>query len=167
MKLYVMRHGPAEEQAASGQDSDRALTAAGRERVRGVAKRLVDEEEAPLLIVSSHLVRSLQTAEIVAAATKLTERGGLVETRRELAPGGDGTALVRALFAQKKKRVMLVGHEPDLSSLITRLVGEPVPVPMDKGMIVGLQVRGPEDVGLRFVLEPKALTFSIDSRRAG
>jgi phosphohistidine phosphatase len=166
MKLYVMRHGPAEESAASGHDGDRALTASGRERVRSVAKRLVDEEEAPLLIVSSPLVRSVQTAEIVAAATKLTERGGVVETRRELSPGGDATELVKSLFAQKKKRVMVVGHEPDLSALITRLVGEPVPVPMDKAMVVGLQMRTPDDVGLRFVLEPKALTFPIDARRA-
>jgi hypothetical protein len=31
-------------------------------------------------------------------------------------------------------------------------------------MVVGLQVRGPEDFGLRFVLEPKALSWVIDAR---
>jgi phosphohistidine phosphatase SixA len=30
MKLYVMRHGPAEDFSASGRDFDRALTASGR-----------------------------------------------------------------------------------------------------------------------------------------
>jgi phosphohistidine phosphatase len=164
MKLYVMRHGPAEDTAATGRDADRVLSPSGRDRVRAVALALVAAEEAPAYIVSSPLVRSLQTAEIVAAATKISDRDGTVDIRRELAPGGEAVDLVRGFFAQKRKRVMLVGHEPDLSTLINRLVGEPVPVPMDKAMVVGLQVRGPADVGLRFVLEPKGLTWPIDSR---
>ena len=72
--------------------------------------------------------------------------------------------LVQWLLDKKFKRPMFVGHEPDLSALITRLIGEPVPIPMEKAMVVGLQVRGPADVGLRFVLEPKALMWSIDAR---
>jgi phosphohistidine phosphatase len=166
MKLYVMRHGPAEDAAATGRDADRVLTPAGRDRVRSVAHALADADEAPAFILSSPLVRALQTAEIVAATTKLADRDGTVELRRELAPGENAVELVRLLFAQKKKRVMLVGHEPDLSALVTALVGEPVPVAMEKAMVVGLQVRGREDVGLRFVLEPKALTWPIDSRDA-
>jgi phosphohistidine phosphatase len=164
MKLYVMRHGPAEDTSATGRDADRVLTHAGRDRVRSVAHALIAAEEAPANIVSSPLLRSLQTAEIVAAATKLSDRDGTVDIRRELAPGGDSLEFVREMFADKKKRLMIVGHEPDLSALITRLVGEPVPVPMDKAMVVGLQVRGPADVALRFVLEPKGLTWPIDAR---
>lgn len=163
MKLYVMRHGPAEDHSASGQDEDRALTPSGRDRVRSAAHVLVDENEAPLLIVSSPLVRALQTAEIVAAATKLGDRGGSIEVRRELAPGGDGAALVRALLGEQKKRCLLVGHEPDLSGLIMQLVGEPSPVPMDKAMVVGLSIKATE-ASLRFVLDPKALALTIDLR---
>ena len=33
MRLYVMRHGPAEDRAPTGRDFDRALTRAGREVV--------------------------------------------------------------------------------------------------------------------------------------
>jgi phosphohistidine phosphatase len=164
MKLYVMRHGPAEDEAQTGRDADRALTASGRDRVRSIARTLFEADEMPAHILSSPLVRALQTAEIVAAATKLADRGGTVQVRRELAPGGDAAVLVRWLMDQKLKRPMFVGHEPDLSALITRLIGEPVPIPMEKGMVVGLQVRGSEDVGLRFVLEPKALMWSIDAR---
>jgi phosphohistidine phosphatase len=164
MKLYVMRHGPAEESAATGRDADRVLTPSGRDRVRSVAQALVAADEAPAHVVSSPLVRALQTAEIVAAATKLAGRGGTVEIIAALSPGGDAAEFVHQQLAQKKKRVMLVGHEPDLSALIARLVGEPVPLPMDKAMVVGLVVRTPTDVGLRFVLEPKQLTWPIDAR---
>ena len=164
MRLYVMRHGPAEDDASTGRDADRILTATGRVRVRSVARALVDGDEGPHSIVSSPLVRALQTAEIVAAVAKITDHDGTVEVERELSPGGDGVALVHKLLSARRKRVMLVGHEPDLSSLVARLVGEPVPLPMEKAMVVGLIVRGPEDVGLRFVLEPKQLTWPIDAR---
>ncbi len=158
-----MRHGPAEDKSASGQDEDRALTPSGRDRVRSAAHALVDEDEAPLLIASSPLVRALQTAEIVAAATKLSAKRGSVEIRRELAPGGDEVELVRSLLRDDKKRCLIVGHEPDLSGLIMDLVGEPVPVPMDKAMVVGLSVK-PGGASLRFVLDPRALAFTIDLR---
>ena len=158
-----MRHGPAEDNAASGRDEDRALTPSGRERVRSVAKTLVMLEEAPLCVVSSPLVRALQTAEIVAAATKLADRDGTVETRREMAPGGDAEDLVKGLLAAEKKRCLVVGHEPDLTELIAALVGQPLLVPMDKAMVVGLTLK-PGSAALRFVLDPRALALSIDLR---
>jgi phosphohistidine phosphatase len=164
VKLYVMRHGPAEDRADSGVDADRALTAAGRERVRAVAKLLADQSEKPLRIVTSHLVRAVQTAEIVALVTKLGE--GTVETRRELAPGGGALELVRHFVAQSAKRVMVVGHEPDLSELVTSLAGS-FDRPFEKAMVVGLRVPsagGDGKVRLRFVLEPKALRFDADTR---
>jgi phosphohistidine phosphatase len=163
VKLYVMRHGPAEDHAASGRDDDRALTSSGRDRVRNVARALVALEEAPAWIVTSPLVRALQTAEIVAAATKLAERAGTVEARRELAPGGDAVELVNGLLAAERKRCLVVGHEPDLSALIAALVGEPLLVPMDKAMVVGLSVKAGA-AALRFVLDPKTLALSIDLR---
>jgi phosphohistidine phosphatase len=78
MKLYVMRHGPAEDHADSGMDGDRALTANGRDRVRAVAALLVDLNEEPLSIITSPLVRAVQTAEVVASVTVLGDRGGTV-----------------------------------------------------------------------------------------
>jgi phosphohistidine phosphatase len=163
VKLYIMRHGPAEDQSSSGRDYDRSLTPSGRERVRGVARLLVNEDEAPLWVVSSPLVRALQTAEIVAASTKLSERGGSVDTRQELEPGVDCVPFVKELLREDRKRVMLVGHEPDCSTLVGLLVGEPLPVSMDKAMVVGLSVKS-NGAALRFVLDPKGGSFSIDLR---
>src|SRR6188472_2355125 len=113
MKVYVMRHGPAEDDSPTGRDADRALTTSGRDRTRSVARALVEGDEAPVQIISSPLVRALQTAEIVAAAASVDP----VEVRREIAPGGDSVALIAELVRAGKRRVMLVGHEPDLSML--------------------------------------------------
>jgi len=152
MKIYVMRHGPAEDFAPSGSDADRALTAPGRDRVRAVAKLLAAEDEAPRVILSSPLVRALQTAEIVAAECGIDR----VETTRDLAPGGDASAFVAALVRDRRKRAMIVGHEPDLSELVATLCGS-FSRDMLKAMVVGLHVRAGETTRLRFVLDPKDL----------
>jgi phosphohistidine phosphatase len=180
MKLYVMRHGPAEDEAKSGRDADRTLTPLGRDRTRSVATALLDEGEAPFVVISSPLVRALQTAEIVAAVTKLDERvrsekkarasgaTGAVEIRREMAPAGHPLALVRDLLRGGRERVMIVGHEPDLSLLVERLIGGGVlQGGMLKSMVVGVKLTpaNPSDTpdgfraSLRFVLDPKTVAW--------
>jgi phosphohistidine phosphatase len=169
LKLYLMRHGPAEDHADSGMDSDRSLTASGRDRVRGVAKLLVELDEQPLEVLTSPLVRAVQTAEIVALVTKLGDREGNVQARRELSPGGEGAAgLVLSLASSGHKRVMVVGHEPDLSELAAGLVSKGSPHGFDKAMVVGLSV-GPsgDSSRLRFVLDPRALKLDPDLRASG
>lgn len=192
VKLYVMRHGPAEDTSPSGRDGDRALTPDGRERTRSVARALLTEGEVPLTIVSSPLVRALQTAEIVAAVTDLEERvrdskdaggaPGAVEIRREMAPGGDSLGLIFELVRTGRKRVMVVGHEPDLSMLVSRLVQRHPEQGMLKSMVVGVKVEpapneAAKDSGasavisrgdvtmatqLRFILDPKTLSWQRD-----
>jgi phosphohistidine phosphatase len=158
VKLYLMRHGPAEAQAASGLDGDRGLTASGRDRVCAVAKALVESGEAPAHIVTSPLVRAVQTAEIVALTTREGGEIRAVEVRRELSPEGHALAWIPTLAAQGRKRVMLVGHEPDMSSLASALLGQRFNPVFDKAMVVGLHL--PSDTQhaqLRFVLDPHVL----------
>lgn len=171
-----MRHGPAEDSSPTGRDADRALTPEGRERTRAVARALLSEGEAPVTLISSPLVRSLQTAEIVAAVTDLAQHArdakspgatGAVEVRREMAPGGDPLTLVLDLARTGRKRAMVVGHEPDLAMLVARLAGHHLEQGMLKSMVVGLKLDAPPRDGssdpfqcmLRFVLDPKTLAW--------
>jgi phosphohistidine phosphatase len=164
MKLYVMRHGPAEEAAASGADADRALTPSGRERVRAVAKRLAEENEEPSSIITSPLVRAVQTAEIVAFASKVGDRGGTVIVAPELAPAGKALALARKLACKGERRVMFVGHEPDLSHLVEALVGR-FERPFEKATVVAVHLSSDgERAYLRFVLCGKSLKLDPDAR---
>jgi len=153
-----MRHGPAEEAAESGLDEDRALTPSGRERVRNVAKALLDAHEQPACIFTSPLVRAAQTAEIIALITHLSEKAATVEARREIAPGGSGVGLVRRLTSERRRRAMLVGHEPDLSELVSSLLGKGLQQPFEKAMVVCIRVSPAGGHSrLRFVLDPKTL----------
>ena len=160
MKIYVMRHGPAEDQAPTGRDFDRKLTTSGRTRTELVARELAKHGEEPKRILSSPLVRTLETAEVVIAALELDISP---ESREELAPGGDALSLVRELAAEGARRVMLVGHEPDVSNLTAHLLPD-WSRGFDKAMVVGLKIDREVAVGakdgageLRFVVEPKRL----------
>ncbi len=154
MKLYVMRHGPAEDFATSGRDFDRALTTSGKERVTHVAHALVKACEAPRAIVSSPLVRARQTAELVAPFASDSKTVVIDES---LAPGGDCAAFVRSHATRGSRRLMVVGHEPDLSELIAELLESAFEQDMQKAMVVGLRLSGEGPAELRFVLEPKGL----------
>ncbi len=162
MKIYVMRHGPAEDHAASGRDFDRKLTASGRARTDLVAQELARRDEYPKRVISSPLRRALETAEIVVAALRLDLD---LERRQELAPGGDALSLVRSLASEGARRVLLVGHEPDVSRLTAQLCPGWSRA-FDKAMVVVLKLdrdaltSAPIEsaIGeLRFVLEPKRL----------
>ena len=60
---------------------------------------------------------------------------------------------------------MLVGHEPDLSMLVHRLVGEAPDQGMLKAMVVGVRceadAQDPRGISskLRFILDPKSLAW--------
>jgi len=154
MKLYIMRHGPAEDTAASGRDFDRALTDPGRHRVRSVAHALEQAGESPRTILSSPLVRARQTAELVAPIATDSQQ---VEIDHALAPGGDGAGLALRLLGSGRRRVMLVGHEPDLSGLVEQLTAFDFLRDMQKGMVVALKMTAGHPAELRFVLDPKTL----------
>lgn len=162
MKLYVMRHGTAEDDAADGRDESRALTMPGRERVREIADRLIALGEAPKAIVSSPLVRALQTAELVASTQGFAD---VVTAHSALAPGGLAIGFVHEEFEAGRRRLMVVGHEPDLSTLVGHLLGQPLPSPLAKAMVVGLRITDPgAPAELRFVLDPKSLSLLVDRR---
>lgn len=118
--LYFLRHGRADRSAWSGDDRLRPLTEDGRRRLRLQAQAYARMKLGIERIVSSPLTRARETAEIVAAQLGLP-----VILEPGLAIGCDWEGLVRVLKAHPGRCRLLVGHEPDFSSLIGRLVGAP------------------------------------------
>jgi phosphohistidine phosphatase len=124
--LLLLRHGIAQERCPDRADAERVLTGRGRSRTRAVLDRLVERGLRVDRLISSPLLRALQTAEIAVEAG-LAEA---VETAAELAPGGDPLASLAGWLQPDRgepmpQRLLLVGHEPDLSLLATRLLGAP------------------------------------------
>jgi phosphohistidine phosphatase len=119
MEIYILRHGIAVERGTRGynKDSDRPLTKEGEEKMRQIADVLANMDLQLDLILSSSFLRAKQTAKIVA------ETVGLDVTYTEfLEPGRDHKKLIAEINDEKVQRVMLVGHEPDLSQLTSVLI---------------------------------------------
>jgi phosphohistidine phosphatase len=155
MHMLIIRHGPAEDLSPTGLDSDRALTPKGRERVRHVARELVRLGEAPKVIITSPLVRAVQTARILQEEAGIKE--GAFEEHAWLGMQGRARELVDELVAKGEGDCALVGHEPELSQLVKELTG--ASVHMEKAMVVGVAFDKGKSAKsrLRFVLEPKTL----------
>lgn len=171
MKLAIMRHGPAEDGSPTMHDGDRALTPEGRVRVRLAAAALAAEAEGPLTIVSSPLVRALQTAEIVASRCEVESRGGLILVRRGLSPGANVLDLLSQLRTERRKRVLLVGHEPSVGAVVSELLGRFLPRGFSKAMVVGLSIQDEPVAGetwgakFRYLVDPKSERFDRDVDR--
>jgi len=138
MKLYVVRHAAAIAREGEADDEVRYLTPRGRESFRLTARRMAKKGELPDTIITSPLVRAVQTADILSEA--LTFRGELVASP-ELAPGF-GMANLRRVLASFKggESMALVGHEPDLGEAVGALLDLGRPLPLKKGMVVCLKM---------------------------
>ena len=130
MDLWLLRHAEAEARAASGQDQDRALTAAGIAQAKAVARGIAALAPAIRFILTSPYLRARQTAEPVAEALGLAG----IRPSRALEPGSDPEAILSELGEAGDDSFLLVGHAPQLGRLLGRLVtGEPDgDIPMSK-----------------------------------
>lgn len=122
-QLFIMRHGIALDRTSplASDDAARPLTPQGRKRVARIAAELLKLGYAFDWIVCSPLVRAAETAKIVAAVQKPSPP---VDVCAALRPGASREDVLGFLAKNPdRKRVMLVGHEPDLSALAGRLIG--------------------------------------------
>jgi len=118
MELYFLRHGEADWLNWNKPDDERPLTKRGKKEMRELAKFLARLKVRPILIITSPLPRAAQTAEIAADYLKAKVRKDEL-----LAPGFGMSELRTALKRHHAKVLMLVGHEPDFTNVISGLTG--------------------------------------------
>lgn len=124
-ELQVLRHGKSDWSGDAACDFDRPLASRGRKAVKRMAGWLVDHDAVPDRIVSSTAVRAEQTTR------RLCRKAGIpassVAWAEAIYEAGVGTLLdVLARRDPGAARVMIVGHNPGLESLVGYLTGEPI-----------------------------------------
>lgn len=151
MILYFLRHGKAGSPRAKNDDA-RKLTDVGVAALRSAAPLWRRLNLRPDVVLSSPLPRALQTAELFCEAV-----GGKPTTDDRLQPGATWGDLARAMTAHPDaRRVMFVGHEPDLSSAVRELSGA-ASVRMRKGGLACLEFYGTPEPGggeIAWLLDP-------------
>lgn len=161
LQLHLLRHAHAGDPMKwNGPDSDRPLSEKGRLQAVRLGLFLADTGFIPDLIMSSPLVRALDTARLVA-----TPLGLPIVVTNALAGPLDLESLERLLAgAGNPRRPLLVGHDPDFSELAAELMGV-AELPVRKGTLLRIDTRRPLDAGsglLRWLLPPDLLTAGTD-----
>ncbi len=160
MKIYLLRHAIAAERDPDKYPDDalRPLTAIGRKKMIKVADALNNMGLQIDLILSSPFVRARQTAEIARKSLHLKkDRLLLIDA---LAPAGDPGNLIAEIQGKYTvDKLLLVGHEPDLSNLISLLLSgdTSLSITMKKGGICCLSVDGlaaGKCAGLEWLINP-------------
>jgi phosphohistidine phosphatase len=154
-QLYLLRHADAgDPDAWRGDDAVRPLSEKGRGQAERLGRHLAVLAFQPDEIVSSPKLRAAETAELVAGTlgtkVKLDDRlaaGFGPEALAELVAGLDGA-----------RRIVLVGHDPDFSHVLSILVG--AEIAMKKGALARVDLAGgvePATGLLRWLLPPDAV----------
>ncbi|HTZ21346.1 MAG TPA: phosphohistidine phosphatase SixA [Opitutaceae bacterium] len=137
MRLYLVRHAHA---VPEEEDIRRPLSARGRKTVRQIAAFFhASGVLQPCQVWHSPLWRARETAEILARGLGLSRK--VLEETSGLLPDDDPTDIVRRL-ASAGEDLALVGHEPHLGALATRLVcgkGKPPVFAFKKGAVLCLE----------------------------
>ena len=158
-ELYLIRHGIAEERGeAWPDDAKRPLTDEGVARVRKSARGLARLGVSFDAILTSPLVRARQTADAVASAFDLRPH---IVSAESLAPGGTYQAVLADLEKHaRRSRIALVGHEPGIGELASRLSGSRHPLEFKKGAACRIDVDAMPPTGpgsLRWFLTPRIM----------
>ena len=163
MNIYVLRHGIAVERGAPGfvKDSDRPLTAKGKRQLRKSGAAMKKMKLRFDLILSSPYERAKRTAEIVAEELKLKKRLQLTDL---LKYENEPEAVIGQIaeLRPEPENLLLVGHEPYLSRLISLLVSgsENVAIDFKKGGLCKLEaerIRLGKCAQLAWLLTPKQM----------
>jgi phosphohistidine phosphatase len=161
--LVLVRHAIAEERGAAWPDDDqRPLSREGSRKWKRAARGLASLLPPIDALLTSPLVRTVQTAEILAKVASPSPKLQLFEALRpDTRPGTTITALrSRSL----KGTVVLVGHEPTLSELAAQLLHLQGPLEFRKGAAMamitqGLGTRGP--ARLEWYVTPRILRATV------
>ena len=133
MDLYILRHGKAEPGNLGFEDAERKLTGKGKEEIALIAQWMASRGIKFDVIATSPLKRAHETAGIIAASRGLKNR---ITVWESLAPGGNLDDILHDISAcDENATVLIVGHEPTCSMIISRIVfgHESAAIVMTKG----------------------------------
>jgi phosphohistidine phosphatase len=120
-RLTLMRHGDARWKDAGLSDLERPLNRRGSAAAETMARRLLELELVPDLMLVSPARRTQQTGEIVARELSIPARRVVREERLYLAAVGDLLQVVRET-GPRISHLLLIAHNPGISELAGLLV---------------------------------------------
>jgi phosphohistidine phosphatase len=138
LRIFLVRHGDADAEIPEGLgDEARALTAKARHNVLAHFSALAERMEKADLVLTSPLVRAVQTAQLLCIAQK---HEGPLRAHRSLLPDMPVGSLDKVLTDHAGETLVLVGHQPSMGAMAAHLLGiQAFPRQVNPGTVIGLQ----------------------------
>lgn len=148
MRLIVLRHGKAEPRSESGSDADRKLMERGIRQAEYVGAALRDRGLTPGRIVTSPIIRALQTARIVQRGFATAGIECPMQTEVALETDRPVGSAVRLIGDHSGVGTLLiVGHNPQLEGLVIAATNDGIPAEVLKtGQAVVMEVPDPGEL---------------------
>ena len=137
MKLYIMRHGQAEDIAF---DPEQGLSNEGNVAIEGLAQKLSGKNITFKQVFHSDKTRARQTAEIM--ARRLAP--GIVPVYQKNLKPNDNPELIIPDIGDCQHDTLIVSHLPFLPRLLMKLTQYGQTISFNPGTIVCLSVIGPK-----------------------
>ena len=153
--LYLVRHAKSSRDDPMLPDKDRPLNDRGKRDAPRMAKQLAKRDVKPDLILSSPARRALTTAELFAKNLDY-KVNDIVIDKRLYATSPEGLLQVIHEHGDKPKRVMLFGHNPELTELAHRLSGKITDMPTCAVAEFAFDIKSWSNVGVQ---EPAKVTL--------
>ena len=142
--LLVLRHAKSSWDDSGLKDHDRPLNPRGVHDAPRMGKLIVSEDLVPEAIISSTAARALATAELAAGVMPDAPE---IETTRDLYMASPHTYLdVIADYGHGTNRLMVVGHNPGITALVTRLTGRLEEMPTAALAVIELDIEDWDEI---------------------
>jgi phosphohistidine phosphatase len=157
VKVFLVRHGDADAEIPEGLgDEARALTAKARlsilQHFHGLAARMGGLD----LVLTSPLVRAVQTAQILVHALG---HEGLLKAHRSLLPDMPVGAIETVLNEHAGENIVMVGHQPSMGAMASHLLAmSSFPRQVNPGTVIALE-RSDATAGAEGSASPARLLF--------
>jgi phosphohistidine phosphatase len=155
--LLLMRHAKSDWDADYGSDHDRPLNDRGSRNARLMGRVLANEDLVPDLVISSTALRARRTAELASEAGNWDSEIVLDPSLYDEGPRG---VLEVGAAAPDGNTLMLVGHQPTWSMLVSAVTGERAEMKTATVAVIELDIESWADLAgasgtLTRVLDPK------------
>ncbi len=125
--LFVLRHAKSSWQDATLDDHDRPLNKRGKRTAPRLGQFLAEQKAVPDLILSSTAKRAKSTAK--KAAQAMGYEGHIIYDKSMYLAAPHAYLQAIRGYATQHERVMIVGHNPGLETLVQTLTGTKQPLP--------------------------------------
>jgi len=119
--LLLMRHAKSSWDHAGLTDHERPLNKRGQKAAPLMGRLLKEKDLVPEIIISSTAVRAQETAALVQEASEYT---GKIQSIADIYEAAPSTYIkIIKTIENQYQRVLVIGHNPGMESLVTKLTG--------------------------------------------